>query len=92
MSWTKLLATTTLALGITGASFAAGDADPLRAMLEDSKAQQKGLTFFVGGQSIPGLVVNVTDKYVIAKSQAQGTIVLRLDRIDGVAGFIAEKK
>ncbi len=58
-------------------------------MLEDSRSQQKGLTFVVGGQQIAGVVVNITDKYVIAKSQAQGNIVIRLDRIDGVSGFVS---
>jgi ABC-type sulfate transport system permease subunit len=92
----KLLAACAVAvalpLAIASKSFAAGESDALRAMLEDSKVQQKGLTFYVSGVSVPGIVVNVTDKYVVAKSQAQGTIVLRLDRIDGVSGFVGEKK
>lgn len=92
----KLLVAAALAialpLAIASKSFAAGENDALRSMLEDSKAQQKGLTFFVSGVSVPGIVVNVTDKYVVAKSQAQGTIVIKLDRIDGVAGFVGEKK
>ena len=39
-----------------------------------------------------GVVMTITDQYVIAKNQAQGNIVIRLDRIDGVAGFVGEKK
>ncbi|HRE16732.1 MAG TPA: hypothetical protein PLW86_06625 [Rhodocyclaceae bacterium] len=65
-------------------------ADPLRTALEDSKASGKGLSFYVGGQVIPGVVVSIDDRYVIAKSQAQGQIVIRLDKIDGVAGFVGQ--
>ncbi len=92
MSGIKKLFATTLTMGIIGASAAATDADPLRAMLDDSRSQQKGLMFIVGGQQIPGVVVDITDKFVIARSQAQGRIVIRLDRIDGASGFVGEKK
>ena len=74
--------------GLSASAFAA--ADPLRTALEDSKASGKGLSFYVNGQTIPGVVVSVDDKYVVAKSQAQGTIVIRLDKIDGVAGFVGQ--
>jgi hypothetical protein len=77
---------------LAGAAFAAGEGDALRAALEDSKASQKGLTFYVGGASIPGVVVSIGEKYVIAKSQAQGIIVIKLEKIDAVAGFVGEKK
>lgn len=82
-----LFVTAALALSCT----AYAQVDPLRAALEDSKASGKGLTIFVNGQSIPAVVVSVDDRYVVARSQAQGSIVIRLDRIDGVAGFIATK-
>jgi hypothetical protein len=88
----KTLIGAVLTLGIVGASAAAVDVDPFRAMLEDSRNQQKGLTFLVSGQLIAGVVLNITDKYVIAKNQAQGNIVIRLDRIDGVTGFVGDKK
>lgn len=67
---------------------ASAAADPLRAALEESRASGKGLTFYVNGQAIAGAVVAVEDGYVVARSQAQGSIVIRLDRIDGVAGFV----
>ena len=62
--------------------------DPLLTVLEDSRASGKGLNFYVNGQAIAGVVVGVDDRWVVARSQAQGTIVIRLDRIDGVAGFV----
>ena len=64
--------------------------DPLLALLEDSKASGKGVSLFVNGQSIPAVVVSVDERYVTARSQAQGTIVIRLDRIDGAAGFVGQ--
>lgn len=68
---------------------AAGGPDLLRAALEDSRASGKGLNFYVNGQAIAGVVIAIEDGYVVAKSQAAGTIVIKLERIDGVAGFIA---
>ena len=76
-----------LGLALSATTLAQAPADPLRAALDDSKASGKGLTFYVKGASIPGVVVSVTDKYVVAKSQAAGNIVIRLDAIDAVAGF-----
>ena len=76
-----------LGLALSAPTLAQAPADPLRAALEDSKASGKGLTFYVKGASIPGVVVTIGDKYVVAKSQAQGNIVIRLDSIDAVAGF-----
>jgi hypothetical protein len=75
-------------LAATLANVALADSDPLRAALEESKATGKGLSLYVHGQTIGGVVVSVDDHYVVARSQAQGTIVIRLDRIDGVAGFV----
>ncbi len=67
----------------------AADADPLLGALEDSRASGKGLTFYLNGQAVPGVVVSVGEKFIVARSTAQGTIVIRLDRLDGVAGFVA---
>lgn len=80
------VAATLLTAGLIGS--AAAEPDPLRAALEDSKASGKGLTFYVQGQAIPGIVVSVGDQHVVARSTAQGTIVIRLDRLDAVAGFV----
>lgn len=63
--------------------------DHLRSALDESRASGKGLNIYVNGQAIAGVVVAIEDGYVIAKSQAQGTVVIKLERIDGVAGFIA---
>lgn len=86
-----------LAAGIVGSGGAlAADTDPIHAAMEESKATGRGITFYVNGQAIPGVVVTITEKHVIARSTAQGSIAIRLDKIDAVAGFVgttpAERK
>lgn len=88
MNVRKALGRILLASCLIGGS-AAALANPLQDVLADSKASGKGLTFYVNGQSIAGVVVSVDDKYVVARSTANGTIVILLDRIDGVAGHVA---
>lgn len=92
----KLAAVAVWLLASITPCLAADSPDRLRTALEESRTSGKGLDFYVNGQAIPGVVVSVDGDHVVARSQAQGTIVIRLDRIDGVAGFIgqpgAEKK
>ena len=83
----KLLASFILMAAIATSAYA-GSADAMRGALEESKATQRGLTFYVHGASIPGVVVSFDDNAVTARSQAQGMIVIRMDRLDAVAGFI----
>jgi hypothetical protein len=64
--------------------------DALRAALAESKATGKGLTFYVRGATVPGLVVSVDERFVTAKNQA-GLVVVRIDSIDAVAGPITGK-
>ena len=51
-----------------------------------SQKDKKGLTFFVKGQSIPGVVTKVigTDA-VEVRNQTHGRIIIRIDQIDAVA-------
>lgn len=86
MSLTRHLGVLIAATLISSIAFAA--TDPLLAALEESKASGKGLSFHVNGQAIAGVVVSVDERFVVARSMAQGTIVIRLDRIDAVAGFV----
>ncbi len=82
-----------IALSLLAAtSLSASANDPLRALLEDSRASGKGVNLYVNGQSIAAVVVSVDDRYLVAKSQALGQIVVRLDRVDGAAGFVGERK
>ncbi|HEX5802111.1 MAG TPA: hypothetical protein VFY24_03735 [Azospira sp.] len=88
MSFTRTLIAALAALTLVAGSAVAAEADPLQAALAESKAAGKGLTFYVNGQAIAGVVVSVDDKYLVARSTASGTIVIRLDRLDGVAGHV----
>lgn len=88
MNLRRTVSRTFVALVLAGGA-AVASADSLQSVLAESKASGKGLTFYVNGQAIPGVVVSVDDKYVVARSTASGTIVIRLDRLDGVAGHVA---
>lgn len=77
------------------ASFASAEAEPtpaagtdptVNALLQKSQQENKGLMFYVGGQSIAGVVTAVDDQYISAKNREYGTILIRRDRIDAVAG------
>jgi len=65
------------------AAGAAGDA--LRSLLTESKDKNRGVSIYTNGATIQAVVVAVDDRYVIAKNRESGKIVIRLDRIDGVA-------
>jgi GTP cyclohydrolase III len=88
MKWMAWLTGAAMTLMMSSATQAGQEVEPLLQMLEQSRAQQKGLTFYIGGQQVPGVVLRVTEKHVVARNQSQGTVVLRLDRIDGVAGHV----
>ena len=60
--------------------------DTFRELLELSQREKKGLTFYTGGQSIPGYVLRVLDAggAVEVANQAQSRVIIRLDRVDAV--------
>jgi hypothetical protein len=64
---------------------AAGDGDAMRALLAESKDKGRGVSIYANGATIQAVVVAMEDRYVIAKNRESGRIVIRLDRIDGVA-------
>ena len=65
----------------------AREADPLRAVLQESRDKDRGVAIHANGTTINAVVVAVDDRYVIAKSQQSSRIVIRLDRVDGVSAF-----
>lgn len=95
--WGALALALAVALTVAIASLAPAPAasdseeDPPRAvasfqqMFELSKSQKKGLILFVQGQTIAGLVVSFSDEAVEMRSQQYERIVVRIDRIDGIA-------
>ncbi len=56
------------------------------ALLQLSLKEKKGLTFFLNGQTIPGVVTNVIgDEGVEVKNQTHDRIIIRLDSVDAIA-------
>lgn len=55
-------------------------------LIDFSMNEKKGLTFFVAGQEVGGMVVKRHDDGVLElRSQQYRRILLRLDRVDAVA-------
>ncbi|NTV97044.1 MAG: hypothetical protein HGA75_16795 [Thiobacillus sp.] len=65
----------------------AADPDPLRAVLQESKDKNRGVSVYVAGNTVGMVVTAVEGDYVIGRSQTTSRIVIRLDRIDGVAAM-----
>jgi hypothetical protein len=89
----RTLAALFLAISMTFPAVAAdpvpakGSADPdtLRSVLLESKDKNRGVAIYVNGTTVNAVVVSVDDRYVTGRSQQSSRIVIRLDRIDGVA-------
>ncbi|MGE0820757.1 MAG: hypothetical protein AB7G75_04490 [Candidatus Binatia bacterium] len=55
-------------------------------LFDYSLKEKKGLTFFVHGQTIPGIVTKIIgDEAVEVRNQTSDRIIIRLDHIDAVA-------
>ena len=56
-------------------------------IMNQSLNENRGVTFYVGGQSIPGLVREIieAEDLVIASSQMFDQIVIRISNIDAIA-------
>ena len=59
--------------------------NPFAELLSISQNENKGLTFYVGGQVIVGLVTKVNGGTVEVRNQTHSRVVIRLDRVDAVA-------
>jgi hypothetical protein len=56
------------------------------ALLELSAKERKGLTFFLNGQTLPGVVTKVIGAEAVeARSQSYSRILIRLDKVLAVA-------
>lgn len=67
-------------------TYADAASDLIVAALEQSRAQKKGVMIYTNGAQIGGGVTDITLTYVVLRSQMYGRIVVRIDRIDAVAG------
>ena len=60
--------------------------DIYKELLERSLKEKRGLTFFVNGHTVSGIVTELLgEEAVAAYNQTYSRIVIRLDRIDAVA-------
>ena len=59
---------------------------PFDELLDVSLSEKRGLTFFIGGQTLPGVVTKrISLDAVEVRNQSHDRIVVRLDRVDAVA-------
>jgi hypothetical protein len=61
------------------------ETDMLRSLLEASQNEKKGVTLYVKGQAVPGIVVKIEGDSVELRSREYSRIVFRIDSIDGAA-------
>lgn len=54
-------------------------------VLQLSLKEKKGVTFFLPGQTVAGVVTKIADEAVEARSQTYSRIVIRLDQVLAVA-------
>jgi hypothetical protein len=78
-----------LSMVLAGAAMTAAAAEPSKA-LEDAvnaaMASKRGVTLYVNGQVVIGAITKVeAGQYVELRSQEFGRIVVRWERIDGIA-------
>jgi hypothetical protein len=57
-----------------------------RELFELSQKERRGLTFYVQGQSIPGVVTKILGEDAVeVRNQTFGRLIIRVDRIDALA-------
>jgi hypothetical protein len=59
--------------------------NPFGELIEVSRTEKKGLTFYIGGQTVPGIVTKVNADTVEVRNQSHSRVLIRLDRVDAVA-------
>jgi hypothetical protein len=70
----------------SGVAFAADAAHGIEQALQTALQDKRGITLYVGGQPVGGAVTRIEPgQWVELRNQQYGHIIVRLDRIDGVA-------
>ena len=74
------------ALLAPGGAYAGEAVNAFQELFAQSQKDKRGLTFYVKGQAIPGVVTRVIGNDAVeVRNQTQGRIVIRIDSIDAVA-------
>lgn len=69
-----------------GAALAADAQHGIEQALAAAQQDKRGITLYVGGQTVGGAVTRIEPgQWVELRNQQSGRILVRLDRIDGVA-------
>jgi glycerate kinase len=81
------LAALAVAMAYGNAGAATADASHgIEQALNAAQQDKRGITLYVGGQAIGGAVTRVEPgQWVELKNQASSKIIVRIDRIDGIA-------
>lgn len=70
----------------TGAANATDAAHGIEQAMAAAQQDKRGITVYVAGQAIGGAVTRIEPgQWVELKNQTAGKIIVRLDRIDGIA-------
>ena len=69
-----------------GAAHAVDAAHGIEQALAAAQQDKRGVTLYIGGQTIGGAVTRIeAGQWVELRNQQSGKIIVRLDRIDGLA-------
>ncbi len=86
MEMTRRTCFTVFAAGLAANSVVMGkENDAMRELLEASQTEKKGITLYVKGQSIGGVVVKAGGDMVELRNREFSRIVVRMDAIDAAA-------
>ena len=83
-----LLIVLMLGCGLSLATEARGSKTPdaYQALLKESLEKKFGLTFYLNGATVPGVVTKIGDDgFVEVRNQEHGRIIIRMDRVDAIA-------
>lgn len=73
-------------LAACGAASASDAGRGIEQLLSSAQQDKKGVTLYVSGQTVAGAVVRIeAGQWVELRNQQASRIIVRLDRIDGVA-------
>jgi hypothetical protein len=61
------------------------DSGMFQELLEASMKEKKGVMIYMGGQSIPGVVVKLNGDYVEMRSREYSRIIVKLEAVAAVA-------
>lgn len=83
----RVLAALVVAFAFTSGLAHAADAEQgIEQMLNVALQDKRGITLYVNGQAISGAVTRIEPgRWVELRNQQHGRILVRLDRIDGIA-------